>query len=83
MSADPTADAGIDIRQRWRETRSDDHFTVLRTYRDNPINPSFLIEFEAPREESASRGKTTVTLRYFEAYCERADEPAQRGGQGS
>lgn len=71
-SSDPTADAGIDIGQRWREHDRGDHFTVLRTYRDNPTNPSFLIEFEPPAPGWHSRGRRTVTLGYFTAYCERA-----------
>lgn len=68
-SGDPTAEAGIDIGQHWREPHTGDTFTVARTFRDHPVNPSFLIEYDAPAQ---SRGKRIVTLTYFAARCERA-----------
>lgn len=74
MSGDPTAEAGIDVGQQWRERFSGDRFKVLATYRDNPRNPSFLIGFQPPASGWASRGKRTVTLGYFNAYCDRVDD---------
>lgn len=72
--SDPTAEAGIDVGQRWRDRHGGDHFTIERTYRDNPINPTFLIRYEPPAPGWHSRGWNTVTLGFITAYCERAEE---------
>lgn len=67
MYPDPTADAGIDIGQRWYDSITDEHFIVKRTYRDNPINPTFLVHFYP----ASRQGIRTLTLAYIDAYCER------------
>jgi len=68
---DATAAGGIDIGQTWRERVAGDRFKVLATYRDHPTNPSFLVEYEPPAPGWHSRGKRTVTLGFFRAYCEK------------
>ncbi|HXQ39147.1 MAG TPA: hypothetical protein VN843_34425 [Anaerolineales bacterium] len=44
---DPTADAGIDIGQTWFDPIIAETFVILRTYRDHPTNPTFLIEYNS------------------------------------
>lgn len=72
LSSDPTADAEIDIGQRWKDRQTGDRFTVLRTYRDNPINPSFLVKYEVP-DDDPRRVLRTVTLVFFDKWCERVE----------
>lgn len=63
---DPTSQRGIDVGQRWRNTRTGVEFDVVSTFRDHPTNPSFHI---AEDINGISLTKP-VTLVYFDG-CER------------
>lgn len=64
----------IDIGQRWQDQHTGDHFKVLRTYRDHPTNPTFLVKFEPPAPGWAGGGTRTVTFGFFRSYCSRAED---------